>query len=124
MRRLAPLLLAALTGALLAPASASGAAFDKFVSCDKQPLRRSHVCHRDVARVTNVYAAFRSNQADVTWKPCVRTPGGSVSCAPPQTARRGILYRIRFSSTGLGRFTFFWFVKGERLGRWVVRFRP
>jgi hypothetical protein len=110
--------------ALPAPAPAGAAAFTKFMSCDRQPLARSHLCPRDTRTEARIFAAFRSNREDAFWKPCARYPTGRLSCAPVQRARRGRLYTLSFTTSRLGRFKFFWVVDGRRLpGTWNVRIK-
>lgn len=108
--------------AALVPASAGAAAYTKFMSCDRQPLFRSHVCPRDTRTEARIFAAFRSNRADVDWKPCARYPTGRLSCGPVQPAQRGTLYTLSFTTSRPGRFKFFWVVNGKRLpGTWKLR---
>ncbi len=111
--------------AALAPSSAGAAAYTKFMSCDREPLARSHVCPRDTSSQARIFAAFRSNRDDANWKPCARYPTGRLSCGPVQSARRGRLYTLSFTTSRLGRFKFFWVVDGRRLpGSWKLRIKP
>lgn len=110
--------------AALVPASAGAAAYTKFISCDRQPLFRSHVCYRDTRTEAGVFAAFRSNRADVNWQPCARFPTGRLLCGPVQRAQRGTLYTLSLTTSRLGRFKFFWVVDGKRLpGAWKLRIK-
>jgi hypothetical protein len=113
--------LAAMT-ALAAPASAGAAPFTKYMSCDRVPVHRSHVCPRDTRTEAKVFAVFRSNAADVAWKACARFPTGRLSCSPVQQGRRGSLYTLAFTTGRLGVFKFFFIADGRRLrGAWRLR---
>lgn len=105
-----------LTAVLLAgaaPASAEGAAFQKYVACGlSKKAKPSHRC----AKWRKKGAFFRSNRADVFYTVCVRFPTRKSLCAPRQEAIRGTLYVNKISTNIPGRHRVAWFVKGKRVG--------
>ncbi len=113
------------SGALLAtavPASADAAAYRKYVACGKTvKAKPSHSCPTRRGATGNLGAFFRSNNADVFYKVCVRFPGGRGLCAPRQAADKGTLYVNKITSNTPGRHKVTWFVKGRRVGVWFFQ---
>lgn len=116
---------AALVGAALlvaaAPAAADAAAYGKYVACGvTDKAKRSHFCKQRHKKG----AFFRSFKADVRYTVCVRFPTKRRLCARGQRADRGQLYVNRVKSNIVGRHVVFWFVKGKRVGRYVLYVKP
>lgn len=111
--------------ATAAPASADAAAYRKYVACGVTgKANPSHVCPVERAADKKVGAFFRSNLKDVKYKVCVKFPGARVPrCAARQEAKKGKLYVNPITSDQIGRHVVTWFVKGERVGRFVFRLR-
>ena len=118
-------LLSAAALATAAPASADAAAFRKYVACGTSAQANpTHVCPVRRATSGNVGAFFRSNQADVFYKVCVKFPGANAPrCAAQQKAVEDRLYVNPITSNQTGRHQVTWFVKGQRVGRFVFRLR-
>ena len=104
--------------ATAAPASADAAAYRKYVACGTSgKANPSHVCPVNRAAQGKVGAFFRSNNADVFYKVCVKFPGASAPrCAGKQKAEKGKLYVNPITSDQTGRHRVTWFVKGQRVG--------
>jgi hypothetical protein len=111
---------AALVGAVLlvgaVPASAGSASYRHYVACGlSQKAKPAHVCQK--ARKKGAF--FRSNDADVFYKVCVRFPTGKHLCAPPEEATRGTLYVNKITSNIPGKHRVTWFVEGKQVGSFV-----
>jgi hypothetical protein len=113
-----------LAGGLLAaaaPASADAAAYRHYVACGLSAnAKPSHVCPKRGPKG----AFFRSNQADVFYKVCVKFPRQAprrLVCANRQEAERGALYVNRITSNIPGRHKVTWFVQGKRVGIFFFR---
>ena len=113
----ATLVVAALLGSA-APASAKTAPYRHYVACGLQASSKpAHFCPKGA----NKGAFFRSNDADVFYKVCVKFPTKRVLCAPKQEAIKGKLYVNRITTNTAGRHKVSWYVKGKRVGVYFFR---
>ncbi len=100
-----------------APATAQGAAFRHYVACGlSQKAKPSHLCQKPRKKG----AFFRSNRADVFYTVCVKFPTRKNLCAPRQEAVKGTLYVNKITSNIPGRHRVTWFVRGKRVGLFVL----
>jgi hypothetical protein len=111
--------------ATAAPASADAAAYRKYVACGTSgKANPSHDCPVRRAASGNVGAFFRSNNAEVFYKVCVKFPGANAPrCANRQKAEKGKLYVNPITSDQVGRHKVTWFVRGQRVGIWFFNLR-
>ncbi|MFN8159714.1 MAG: hypothetical protein U0R52_01530 [Solirubrobacterales bacterium] len=118
-RSIGATLFAAAVLAVAVPAGAAPhAAFKHYVACGlKASEPPAHLC----ARGAHKGAFFRSNDADVFYKVCVKFPNGQNLCAQAQRAAKGKLYVNRITSNIPGRHKVTWFVKGKRVGVYFFR---
>jgi hypothetical protein len=118
LKLLAVTLLGVAVLASAAPASAKAAAFKHYVACGLSAKSKpSHVCPRGGSKG----AFFRSNNADVTYKVCVKFPTGRRICEGGQQAAQGTLFVNKITTNIPGRHKVTWFVKGKRVGTWIFR---
>jgi hypothetical protein len=118
---LAGLLAASAIGPGLAPAQQRKAnAYRLYVACGVTAnAAPAHSC----ARGAKKGAFFRSNNADVHYKICVRYPEGTRLCAGAQEADEGVLNVNRITSTIPGSHKVTWYVKGKLVGKRYLRVR-
>jgi hypothetical protein len=117
MKRLAAVALGIALLASAAPASAGAAAYKHYVACGvSEKAKPSHSCPAKSKKG----AFFKSTQADVFYKVCVKFPTGKHLCAPPEKATRGILYVNKITSNIPGKHKITWFVAGKRVGVFIL----
>jgi hypothetical protein len=117
----AGLLAASTIGPGLAPAEQRKAkAYRMYVACGLTAnAAPAHSC----AKGAKKGAFFRSNNADVFYKICVKFPTGTRLCAPHQQAEQGALNVNRITSKVPGSHKVTWYVKGKLVGTRYLRVR-
>ncbi len=110
---LALLALSAPTPAGAQSGERSQSAYRYYVACGMSA--KAKPSHRCAAPRTKA-AFFRSNNADVNFKLCVKFPGRGTECSPPRKARKGVLYVNEITSTIRGVHRVTWFAGGKRVG--------
>ena len=100
------------------PATASAAAYKKYVGCGvSRNAKPAHVCPKGSKKG----AFFKSFNGDVVYSVCVKFPSGKNLCAQAQEAEQGTLYVNKITSTIPGKHVVSWFVKGKKVGSWNFR---
>jgi hypothetical protein len=101
--------------------AASASAYETYVACStKKSAPASHSCGKNQPKT----AFFKSKDADVTYKVCVKFPGRPEPlCAVDQPAKQGEKYRNSITSTKAGKHKVTWYVDGEKVGRFVFEVR-
>jgi hypothetical protein len=118
LKALAAVMLASGLLATAMPATASAAAYKKYVGCGiSQKAKPAHVCPKKAKKG----AFFKSLKGDVSYSVCVRFPSGKNLCAQAQEAEQGTLYVNKITSTIPGKHVVTWFVKGQKVGSWAFR---
>lgn len=103
-----------------APGNAAAAAYRHYVACGVGvKAKPAHVCPQRAKKG----AFFKSRLRDVHYTVCMRLPGGRSICAKRQVAEQGVLYVNKITSSVAGRHRVTWFVKGKRVGSFVLRVR-
>jgi hypothetical protein len=99
-------------------ATASAAAYKKYVGCGvSRNAKPAHVCPRKAKKG----AFFRSFNGEVVYTVCVKFPSGKNLCAQAQKAEEDTLYVNKITSTIPGKHVVSWFVKGQKVGSWAFR---
>ena len=99
--------------ACAAPASAGADAYKHYVGCGiSKNTKPSHSC----PKAGKKGAFFKSLNADVFYKVCVKLPTGNNLCAGRQEATQGKLEVNTITSHRPGRYKVSWFVGGQRVG--------
>jgi hypothetical protein len=118
LKALAAVMLASGLLATAVPATASAAAYKKYVGCGiSNKAKPAHVCPKKAKKG----AFFKSLQGDVVYSVCVKFPTGRNLCAQAQEAEQGTLYVNKITSTIPGKHVVTWFVKGQKVGTWAFR---
>ncbi len=119
LKALVAVMVAAGLLACAVPASAGAAAYEHYVGCgDSTKTKPSHACPRNSKKG----AFFRSLNADVEYKVCVKFPNRTVICTKqPHKAKEGQLYVNVITSTIPGKHRVSWFVKGKKVGSFAFR---
>jgi hypothetical protein len=100
------------------PATASAAAYKKYVGCGvSRNANPAHACPRKAKKG----AFFKSLKGDVVYTVCVKFPSGKNLCAQAQEAEQNTLYVNKITSTIPGRHVVSWYVKGQKVGSWAFR---
>lgn len=103
---------------LTLPATASAAnSYTLYAACGTSASASpSHSC----SKASNKAAFFKSRNATVTYKVCVKFPNGKKLCAAGQSAPKGKLKHNTISSTLKGAHKITWFVNGTKIGSWTL----
>jgi len=119
MRRLVPIAaLVVLAAAGATPAAAATPRFDAYVACSLHTEDAAQRCSLGATPA----AVFRAlARREVSYRVCVRKPGGHTHCRRRTTGLRGEPSRAAIGLTGPGRYTVAWFVGDARVER--VQFR-
>lgn len=76
----------------------------------------SHSCSKG----SNKAAFFKSPNASVTYKVCVKYPSGQKLCADSQPAAKGKLKHNTITSSMKGMHKITWFVGASKVGAWTL----
>lgn len=106
----------ALVGGLGGSVGASGGAYHAWVACSlNKQAAPSHSCGRSSAKG----AFFKSVDAAVHYKVCVKYPSGTRLCAAHQSAPKGKVRLNTITSTQLGQHRVTWSVGGKQVAAWT-----
>jgi hypothetical protein len=119
MKAIRALVLALSLGLLLALPSVATAAnrYVYYGACGTtSAAQSSHTCSKS----SNKAAFFKSRDASVTYKVCVKYPNGTKLCANGQPAPKGKLKSVTITSTLKGAHNITWFVGSTKVGAWKL----
>lgn len=88
-----------------------------YVACG---LRRTAKASSSCGRKQKIGAFFKSSKP-VTYKVCVKFPGGRTLCARKQPAEAGVLYVNKIAGNAPGRYKVAWSFEGRTIVRYVHR---
>lgn len=122
MKKLVPVVIALMLAALLGATpsaiarptpTAKANTYRTYTACSAKPdATPAHRCPKQGKKG----AFFKSVDADVTYKVCVKFPSGKKLCASHQDAPQGKLQINSITSHKVGRHTVTWFVAGHKVG--------
>jgi hypothetical protein len=103
---------------LLAPASSLAAnRYVFYAACGyTSSAQASHLCSKSSQKA----AFFKSQDASVTYKVCVKYPNGQKLCASAQSAPKGKLKHNTITSSLKGAHRITWFVNDTKVGSWTL----
>ena len=115
VRLLMAMFLAGSMAGVLQPVSAAAPGYAAWVACShSKQAPRSHSCPKG----SDKGAFFKSHDASVQYKICVRYPTGKRLCASSQSAPKGKVQLNTITSELLGEHRVTWSVGGEQVRVW------